>query len=204
MLSGKALYVAGAEAILDRLAALTRYARQRRIRILGSEDSHDPSDPEISSQPDWSVTFPPHCLAGSPGQRRVPQTEPANPLYVESPAMPPASLAKAVAEHPGEIFFRKQTFDVFQNPNVAPVLDALQPEAVVVYGVAQDVCVRFAIEGFLRRGTEHVLAVTDAMQALDATRGKALIEEWRARGVRTLTTAEVLAGAVDAARVGAG
>ncbi len=200
MLPGKALYIPGAERILPNLAALTGYARETGIRIVGSEDWHSLSDPEISLEPDRVVTWPPHCMAGTAGQLRVPETRPRHPLYIESTPLPRERLASLVSGHEGEILFRKQTVDVFEQPNVEPVLDLLRPSAVVVYGVALDVCVRFAVEGFLRRGREEVVLVTDATRAIDAARGEALVEEWRRRGVRAVTTADVLAGSVSAAR----
>jgi nicotinamidase/pyrazinamidase len=204
ILPGRPLYVPGAEEILPRLEELTAYARREGIPILGSEDSHSLSDPEISQQPDWVSTYPPHCLAGSEGQRRVPETAPRDPLYLETDALPARRLAELVSRHRGEILFRKQRFDAFTNPNVEPVLDLLRPSAVVIYGVAHDVCVRFAVEGFLRRGRETLFVVTDAIRALDAGRAEALLEDWRARGVHAVTTSEVLAGALHGAAAGAG
>ena len=62
-------------------------------------------------------------------------------------------------------------------------MDALAPETVVVYGVAQDVCDAQAIAGFLRRGGVRVVFVEDAARPIDAARGAALLEEWRSRGV---------------------
>jgi len=193
MLPGRSLYVSGAEEILPQLLALTRHARETGIRILGSEDSHSPADAEISTEPDWKTTFPPHCLAGTEGQRRVAETAPIDPLYVESAPVPAGELAAAVRSHTGEILFRKQTFDGFSNPNVEPVLDLLGPSWVVIYGVAQDVCVNFAVDGFLRRGREEVLFVTDATRALDLDRARELERGWRTRGARPVTTADVLA-----------
>jgi nicotinamidase-related amidase len=142
-------------------------------------------------------------MAGTEGQLRVPATRPQDPLYIESAPLPPDRLAKLARGHRGEIFFRKQTVDVFEQPNVEPVLDSLAPSAVLIYGVALDVCVRLAIEGFLRRGREDLLLVTDATCPIDAARGAALLEEWRSRNVRLLTTADVLSGAVTSERVGA-
>lgn len=195
MAPGRVLYVPGAEQILDNLAGLTGYARDAGLRILGSEDSHSADDPEISTEPDWSSTFPPHCLRGSEGQLRVPATRPRNPLYIEREPLPPETLADLVAAHRGEILFRKQAFDVFTNPNVQPVLDILGADSVVVYGVARDICVRFAVEGFLRRRREEVVVVEDATRALDPERGAALLAEWRSRGVRIVRTVDVVSSA---------
>lgn len=203
MLCGRPLYVPGAEAILPRLADLTDYARESGVRVLGSEDSHSSSDAEITSDPDWAATFPPHCLSGTEGQRRVAETAPLDPVYVESSPLPRDELVRRLRGHAGEIYFRKQTFDVFANPNVEPALALLRPAAVVVYGVALDVCVRYAVEGFLRRGGVELFVVIDAVRALDPACGADLLARWRGRGVRALTTAEVTAGAARPEGVGA-
>jgi nicotinamidase/pyrazinamidase len=202
MLPGRPLYIPGAEEILPALAALTNYARKHGVRILGSEDSHSLTDPEISDHPDWKLTFPPHCLAGTEGQRRVPETAPLDPLFIESAPLSPHELRELVRRHRGEIFFRKQTFDAFDNPNVEPVLDLIGASTVAIYGVARDICVRVAVERFLERGREEVAVVTDATRALDLPGGEALLGAWGDRGVRLLTTAEVLDGALADVRAG--
>jgi hypothetical protein len=46
----------------------------------------------------------------------------------------------------------------------------------------------------------EVVLVTDATRAIDAARGETLVEEWRGRGVRAVTTADALAGAASTAR----
>ena len=122
------LYVQGAEALLPRLQALTGFARERGIPILGSVDHHSLDDPEISNQPDFRETYPPHCLVGTPGQEKVPATQPRNPLWIDSRPEDKEALKKRVKEHlarGGEVIFRKQRFDVFSNPNVDTVLDVV-------------------------------------------------------------------------------
>ena len=103
---------------------------------------------------------------------------------------------RQVARHPahdGDLLFHKHWFDVFTNPNLLPALDALAPERVVLYGVALDVCDKYAVEGLLRHRPDlPVTLVTDAVRAIDPAAGAALLEDWRRRGVRLATSAEVL------------
>lgn len=188
------LYVPGAERLLPNLAALTAHARRQGIRIVGSVDAHEMTDRELTAPPDFRSTFPPHCLRGTPGADKVPATAPQDPLWIESRPYPREELSEAVRRHRGEIIFRKQEFDVFSNPNVATVLDVLAPEAVVVYGVALDVCDRYAVEGLLARGGLEVAVVEDAVAPIYAEEGARLLEAWRTRGVRVVSTADVLAG----------
>jgi nicotinamidase-related amidase len=98
-----------------------------------------------------------------------------------------------VRRHDGDLLVHKHWFDVFTNPNVLPVLEILDPERVVLYGVALDVCNKYAIEGLLRyRPHTHLYAVKDAMKPIDGVRGEQLLHEWRTRGVELTTTTEAV------------
>ncbi len=186
------LYIADAEKILPNLERLTACARQRDIPIFGSVDFHNPDDPEISHAPDFRDTFPPHCLKGTPGQEKVPETRPENPLWIDSDAQDADVLNHRVQNHAGEVIFRKQRFDVFTNPNVDPVLNAVRPDRIVLYGVALDVCNAHAINGLLERNTAPIHLVTDATRAIVPQRGEELVNGWKARGVKIVTTHQIV------------
>ena len=191
--SGK-LYVPGSEEIIAALRRLTDHAHAHGIRILASADDHEPGHRELSATPDWRATFPEHCMRGSAGQRKIEATALHNPLVIEPAAEDPAALARKVRGHRGDLLFHKHWFDVFTNPNLLPVLDALAPDRIVLYGVALDVCDKYAVEGLLReRPGLPVTVVTDAVRAIDAAAGPALLDAWRRRGVRLQTAGEVLA-----------
>jgi nicotinamidase/pyrazinamidase len=188
------LYVPGSDEIIPVLGRLTRYAHERGIRIIASADDHVPGHRELSPAPDWKATFPDHCMRGTPGQRKIPETALADPLVIEPEPQDPARLAARVRAHRGDILFHKHWFDVFTNPNVLPVVDALAPSRIVLYGVALDVCDKYAIEGLLRhRPGIPLTLVTDAARAIHAEAVPALLEDWRRRGVRLATSPEVLA-----------
>ena len=68
------LHVPRAEAIVPRLAALTDYAHANGIRIVASAEEHLPGDAELSEHPDFETTWPPHCMRGTPGQRKIDET----------------------------------------------------------------------------------------------------------------------------------
>jgi nicotinamidase/pyrazinamidase len=177
------------------LRRLTDHAHARGIRIIASADDHVAGHRELSNQPDWKETFPEHCMRGTPGQAKIAETRLRNPLVIEPEPQDPDALARRVREHDGDILFHKHWFDVFTNPNVLPVLDALAPDRIVLYGVATDVCDRYAIEGLLRhRPGIPITLVTDAIRAIDPGTGARLLEEWQRRGVRLASSAEVLAG----------
>ena len=188
-----ALYVGGSETIEHNLARLTEFARRRGIPIVGSVDHHDHGDDELSASPDFDATYPPHCIARTPGQEKVAATAPRNPMWIDSEPRPREELVRDVTAHDGEIIFRKQQFDVFSNPNVDPVVEALDPDEVVLFGVALDVCNAHAINGLLARG-RRVTLVEDASRAIDPARGARMVSEWKARGLRVASTDEIVGG----------
>jgi len=90
-----------------------------------------------------------------------------------------------------EVLLLKKTYSAFSNPNLEPLLAALDPDEVLVFGVATDVCNHAAILGLLARG-RRVAFVEDASRGLDDGRVAAALEQWRAGGVRFTTSGEVL------------
>jgi nicotinamidase/pyrazinamidase len=198
MVPGGKLYVPDAAAITANLERLTRYAREHGIPRVASVDDHAPEDPELSDRPDFRETFPPHCLRGTEGQKKIPATAMASPVVVPNRREDRAALRARLRAHPGEILIEKSRFDVFANPNTDAVLDALAPQTIVVYGVAQDVCDAHAIEGFLERGSARVVFVEDAARPIDAERGRQLLERWKGQGVAVVRTEDVLADRLPA------
>jgi len=193
------LYVPDAEQIIPNLKRLTDYAHQHGIRIVADADDHDRDQPEISDQPNWKTTFPPHCMRGTPGQERIPETALRDPLVIEPAAIDRGTLAQRVRTHKGDVLFHKHTLDVFSNANAIAVLDVIDPEDIVVYGVATDFCDKAVIEGLLeRRPRTRLFAVTDAMKAIDKDVGEQLLKEWGERGVRLVRTEEVVEGGLVA------
>ena len=174
-----ALFVPGSGAILDNLARLTAYARGHGIPVIATACAHTPEDVEEIAR------FGPHCMAGTPGQARVPQTDwpgglvlgPADP-FDESGFVPPAHLT-----------IEKRDYDVFTHPEAARVFAryARDRPTFVVYGVATDYCVKAAVLGLLDRAG-RVSVVVDAVRAIDAGREADVFAEFTARGaVLTLT-----------------
>ncbi|MDE0036475.1 MAG: cysteine hydrolase [Gammaproteobacteria bacterium] len=186
------LYVDGAETIVANLRALTDFAHCNGIRIVGSSDNHDPGDDELSATPDFVDTFPPHCLRGTEGQARIPETVLREVLVVE-PEDTVTDVVRRVANHSGDILFHKHYFDVFTNPSVGPVVETLGIDEVVLYGVALDVCNRYALEGLLSRHLEVAITlVTDAVRAIDENSRDALLNAWQRRGVVLADTAGIV------------
>ncbi len=185
------LYVPGAAEIVPALELLVAAARDANAIHVASADDHELTDPEISDDPDYTSTYPPHCLRGTRGAEKIAATKQRDPLPLSLVPYPPG-LVPGLAEGRREIILLKKNFDVFTNPNTDALLDALDPDEIVVFGVATDVCNDAAIRGFLRRG-RRVVFVEDAGRGLDAARTEACRAVWREGGVEFRTAAEVAA-----------
>jgi nicotinamidase/pyrazinamidase len=193
MASGK-LAVPGAEAIIPNLQRLTDWAHRAEVRIVATMDDHDIGHAEITDHPDWKTTFPPHCMRGTPGQRKIAATALRDPLVFQPVPLDPAEVSAAVRAHAGDILLNKPGTDVFRwNPNAATVLDALDPDRIIVYGVATDFCTRAAVTGLARlRPKAELVIVCDAIRGIDDAVSRALVGEWRATGHSVVPTAEAI------------
>ena len=191
MLPDGKLYVAGAEETVPAMRRLVEGARAAGIVHVASADDHELTDPEISAEPDWRNTYPPHCLRGTRGAQKIPETEQDDPLPLSLVPFPPG-LVPGLLDGRREILLLKKNFNVFTNPNTDSLLDALDPDEIVVFGVATDVCDDAAIRGFLARG-RRVRFVEDAARGLDEARTAAATAAWREGGVEFTTADEAIA-----------
>ena len=151
-----ALYTPGAESVIPAVAALNKYASQNGIRLVSTVCSHTEDADEFK-------TWPPHCIAGTLGQRK-----------------PESTLV------PNQILLPKNELDLFTNPETEKLLK----DECVVYGVLTEFCVKHAIMGMLQRGRK-VSLVTDAIYALSETESVRVIEDFRAAGGTCIASAEV-------------
>ena len=181
------LAVPGAQEATTPMRRLVEAARAAGVPHVASADDHELTDDEISDEPDFSSTYPPHCLRGTRGGRKVPETEQLEPVPLGLQPVPERYLDGR------EFLLLKKHFDVFTNPHAALLLERLDPEEVIVFGVATDVCDDAAIRGLVARG-RRVVFVEEASRGLDESRTAACLDAWRGAGVRFATVDEVVAG----------
>lgn len=191
MLPDGKLYVPGAEETVPAMARLVEAAREAGVVHVASADDHELTDPEISDEPDFTNTYPPHCLRGTRGAQKIPETEQEDPLPLSHVPFPPGLLPDLVGGR-RELLLLKKNFNVFTNPNTDALLDALDPSEIVVFGVATDVCDDAAIRGFLARGRK-VVFVEDAARGLNEERVAACTAAWREGGVQFVSAEEAVA-----------
>jgi nicotinamidase/pyrazinamidase len=190
MLPGGKLYVPGAEKRIPNMKRLVDLARDRRVFLVSTTDAHTPDDPEFR---EW----PPHCVQGTPGQRKIPETMTDHFLVI--PNDPGFSLPEELRAYK-QLILEKQTLDDFDNPNTERVLERLGPEVeYAVFGVVTEYCVRLSVIGMLERGY-RVAVITDAIETLKEEDGRSALEEFTAKGARLMTTEQALAAAEEPAQ----
>lgn len=174
------LYVPGAEKIIPNLRELTKYAASQQIPIVSSTDAHLENDPEFAQ-------YPPHCLAGTEGQKKVDGTLLPQHFVVPNHKI---ELPENLNQYP-QLILEKQAFDVFTNPNIDAVLQALGKREVILYGVVTEICVDRAARGLIHRGY-RLSMVTDAIQHLESNPALETMNYIRAHGGQLVTTSELL------------
>ena len=179
-----ALTVAGAGAIVKALSSLTSFAGANRIQIISTADAHTEDDPEFK-------TWKPHCVAGTTGQQKVTGTLLSERVVLTTAIGSLDEIRSRVADA-SQIIVEKQMLDCFTNPNLRPLLDLLNADRYVVYGVVTEYCVRCAAFGLLETGAQVEL-VADAIKSLNAAEERATVERFQARGGRLTTTAAATA-----------
>lgn len=172
-----ALYVPGAEKIVDNIARLNRYAAGHGIPVVSTVDAHAEDDPEFK-------VWPHHCVAGTTGQHKAEST--LLPGRVVIPNRP----VDLHLEDAQQIIVEKQNVDVFQAANLERVIRQLDADKFVVYGVVTEICVLWAVRGLVRLGKRATL-VQDAVASLTPEGSSSAIEEMLTSGVTLCQAADI-------------
>lgn len=152
------LYVPGAENIKTALSDVMLHAMG--CPVISTMDSHSENDIEFD-------TYPPHCIIGTDGWNKIPETMPYGNHYVYDEKV--NSLAM-------QYIIRKKTYNVWDpslgNPiAMYKILSNIEPANIFIMGVALDVCVIAAARGLAKFNKESKLGsklwvIEDAVEAL--------------------------------------
>ncbi len=187
-----ALYVEGAESIKPNLKILTEFAKENNIMVVNTRDLHDDLDDELSETPDFINTFPPHCMYGTEGAEFIEETKPDKIITTGSNELYYGLNTPVLNICARNVVIDKNKFDVFKgNPHTEEFLKLINPNLVVVYGVATNVCVHHAVMGLSKRGYK-VRVVEDAIKGLPNISARTITENWYNAGVRYMKTKDIV------------
>jgi len=169
-----ALAVKGARAIENNLEKLTTIAEKYDLKVINTADWHTMEDAEISCNPDYKKTYPQHCMQYTKGAQYIPATEPEDPIIVFWKDK--AFNTKSISEN-RNILLYKNKFDAFEgNPYTNIILNTINPDIVIVYGVATNVCVDMAVKGLLKNQKE-IYVVRDAIKELPSEQAATTLDD---------------------------
>lgn len=177
------LYVPGAEAIIDKVSKVRELALLNGHSIIADIDWHNPGNEEISESPDFINTFPPHCMAGSPGSERLGYLGDIPIEYIDTNKMPIDKLKKLLGKEQFHIVLRKESINAFDNPNTDKLVELVRPKAVAVFGVALDFCVKYVLEGLAKYNGIKRILLRDIVKGLDLKTEDGIINNLQQTGV---------------------
>jgi nicotinamidase-related amidase len=153
--------IEGSESIKNPLRALTEFAKQNKIKTVNIISWNDPKSKWFSETPDYTKTFPAHCVANTPGTNFIKETLVDSDYFlVKGDA--PYIVFPEIHKHRNLIIFKNEINMIEGNKFADSVLNNLgttmmsRPE-YVVYGVGAGLIAR----DLTRRGYD-VRLVTDA------------------------------------------
>ena len=134
------LYVPGSEEIKDNIKKLSNKMDKIATHVFYTMDCHEEGDSELSDNPDFKNTFPPHCMEGTRGAWLIPQAV-GNDEYPDEREFMDENV----------LVFYKNQFSVFEGNT--DFLDSLNAFAyfdeIYVAGVSGEFCVKYVIDGLL-------------------------------------------------------
>jgi len=151
--------------------------------MLGDIDWHSSENDEISENPDFKQTFPPHCIAGSQGSERVGYLGELPIEYIEIEQMDTNALRRLVDKNQFHVIIKKESIDAFDNPNTNKLIKLANPRAMVVFGVALDFCVYYVLRGLAKHKGIKLILLKDVTKDLGTKPKKKIYEELRQWGV---------------------
>lgn len=187
MLPGGKLYVPGAEKIISAIKQVVSACHSANALLVASADAHKPDDPELKQ-------WPPHCMKGTAGAEIIPEGRLQNVLIIPNESTFPVPTNLQQYE---QVVIQKNELNVFSNPHTDESLRALSNNGIredaefIVFGVVTEYCVQFAAEGLLQRG-KRVAVVKDAIKEIEPAQAECSLRDFKARGARLTTTAEVV------------
>jgi len=175
-----ALYTTGAETIVPLIARLNHEAEKQDIFLIGSLDTHDYASREFVEN---GGPWPPHCIKGSEGWLMPAEILPKRFRIL---SQEPTDVIQACDDQRAALFFEKDSYNVFDNPNLDRLLTFLKQKdhslEFEVYGIALDYCVHATVLELRKRG-HAVTLIKNATIGINVETTAAALKEMKTVGV---------------------
>ena len=172
-----------ADKVANSMERVTQVAEETGVTSVYTRDIHEKEDDEIAEgAPDYDETFPIHCERGEKGSEFIDAVVKEGYSSVSDHAKEfdfkddytAGQIREELECLEEDITIYKNRFNVFEGSGelqddrtyADEIVDLLDPEQVVIDGVAADVCVDQAIEGLLEKEIDVIL-VEDATKGIE-------------------------------------
>lgn len=205
------LYVSDAEKILDNCEKLVNHAVRTKQLIVGSVDTHSYDSWEFGNNKNLGPNgekpnFPVHCVKGTNGWLKMNDVMVKNTIFIPNTKINTVSneiLNLVKKPNLQAIYFEKEVYSMFANPNAEHVLDTLldfnfnEEVEFVVFGVATDYCVKAAALGLKeycnkRKLNSSVKLIINAIAGVTQKTTNEALEEMKNAGIELMKIDEYL------------
>ncbi len=178
---GGALGVTGGAALAAKVTDYLRAHPHDYVRVFASRDWHDAGNDNgghfaTNAPPDFVVTWPPHCVAGTAGADYHPALD-TSLIHIH---------VRKGRGRPAYSIFEGQTDD---GTSVAVALDGLGITEVDLVGIATDYCVRASALDALGTG-RRVRVLSDLVTGVAAESSEAALDELQTAGIDVVASTD--------------
>jgi len=183
---------ANAGTVQQNVKHLMAFARWAKIPTISCVDAR---------RPDTVRGVPhPHCVLGTPGQRKITFSVLPDHVTIESDNLLCISL-EILQQHQQAILI-KQHRDPFTNPKLDRLLTEVPTQHFTVFGVALEASIRLLVLGLLLRH-RHATVIHDACGFWNPSEADMALRQLAAKGCEIRSTHEVIRERLTQLRVGA-
>jgi nicotinamidase-related amidase len=181
-----AMPVANRREILPNIRRLMNWARVERLPVISTLEAHRPGEPTRG--------LPAHCIDQTNGQKKLPFTLlPRRVLLYGDNTM---DLPHEPFRRFQQLIFTKRDRDFLSNPKADRLIQSLDANHLILFGVVAEFCIKAAALGLLTR-RHRVVVVADACGHWSRADQELSYRQMDAKGAILVTTEELLSGAAD-------
>ena len=181
-----AVPVANREEILPNVRRLMSWARNARLPVISTIDSHRPGEP--------SNGFPPYCVDRTPGQKKLPFTLLPRRLILHGDNT--LDLPIEAFRRYRQLIFTKRAGDFLTNPKADRLVSQVRVHHMIVFGVITECCVKAAVLSLMAR-LRRVVVVKDACGYWSPPDADLAMRQMEAKGAILVTTDELITGQAE-------
>ncbi len=181
LISGAPMEVHNRADVVANIRSLMSLIRSKRLPLVSCIQAYRPGE-DFNGRPK-------HCLDDTPGQNKMPYTLLPHRKMIESDNS--LSVPLDLMKQNRQVIFRKRTEDLLGNPKADRLLNELNPERFVIFGVGLETWIRILALGLLVR-QKSVCVISDACGLWDPVAADLALRQLEAKGVQLLTTDEII------------